>query len=241
MKRSTKNFFYTTACLSVLFAAFSAANVPVAVSQASCSSTASPGVNWEGCRKRNLIMAEFDFSGSNFSKTDLSSSDLRNSNLSGSNLFKANLVRASLMGVKANAANFSGAIAYRTDFSGSKFADVNFSKAEILRANFSGTEILNSDMSKGEFSRVNFSGAKVMNVNFDFSNLARSDFRGAQIVAPISMTGAYLFRTRFEGVDLSSVDGLEDWQLKMACGNASTKLPAGFAKPDTWPCVEETD
>lgn len=238
-----KQLSFTSA--GILFATalfgFSVLN-PVAVKSvyASCSSTAGPGVDWEGCRKRNLIMTGSDFSGSNFSKADLSSSDLRKANLTGSNLAKANLFRASLAGAKASGANFAGVVAYRTNFSKIDFTDANFNKAEIFRSEFSGSIIRSADMSKGEFSRVDFSGAQIGDTNFDYSNLARSDFRGTDLTAPISMKGTYLFRTRFEGVDISLISGLEAWQLSMACGNAATKLPDGMSRPNTWPCVEET-
>jgi len=208
---------------------------------ASCSSSAGPGVNWEDCRKRNLIMTDFDFTGSNLSRTDMSSSDLRGTTFDKSNLSKANLVRASLAGGSAREANFNGVIAYRTDFSSGNYSGSSFAKAEIIRANFSESVLENNNMSKGEFSRVNFTGAQIGTINFDFSNLARSDFRGSKITGAMTMTGTFLFRTRFEGTDLSQVTGLQPWQLEMACGNAATILPAGVNQPDSWPCVEETE
>jgi uncharacterized protein YjbI with pentapeptide repeats len=48
--------------------------------------------------------------------------------------------------------------------------------------------------------------------------------------------GAYLFRTRLDGVDLSRTKGLDQQQIGLACGTAETKLPAGLAKPASWPC-----
>ncbi len=213
----------------------------VNTSHAACSSSAGPGVDWEDCRKRNLIMTEFDFTGSNISRADLSSSDLRGSVFDKSDLSKSNLVRASLAGAKARDVNFTRAIAYRTNFSSGDYTGSNFGKAEIIRADFSKSVLLNIDMSKGEFSRVNFSNAQIGNINFDSSNLARSDFRGTEISDSLSMKGAFLFRTRFEGVDLSRINGLETWQLEMSCGNASTVLPEGMERPPNWPCVEETE
>ncbi len=48
--------------------------------------------------------------------------------------------------------------------------------------------------------------------------------------APISrrtqFSGAYLYQTRFEKTDLSAAKGLTKEQLQIACGDATTKLPA---------------
>ncbi|MEO0327604.1 MAG: pentapeptide repeat-containing protein [Pseudomonadota bacterium] len=211
------------------------------VAQAGCTDSAGAGVDWQGCRKRNLVMQDFDFRNSNFSRADLSSSDLRNTELSSANFSKATMLRASLAGSTAIKANFSGAIASRADFSGADFTDVNFSKADINRSNFSNSVLKNVDLSKGEAARVSFDGAQIANLNLDFSNIARSDFRTAVISGPISMKGSFLFQTQIAGVDLSSVMGLTDWQLEMACGDENTKLPDGMKTPETWPCPEDAD
>ena len=100
--------------------------------QAACSSSAGQGVDWQDCRKRNLIMTDFDFTGSNLSRSDMSSSDLRGSIFDESNFSKANLVRASLAGARARAANFNGVIAYRTNFSSGDYSGASFGKAEII-------------------------------------------------------------------------------------------------------------
>lgn len=227
---------------AILLAASTTFN-PVSVSDAfaSCSANAGSNVDWQDCRKRNLIMSGTNFSGSNFSRADLSSSDLSGSNLKNSIFYKTNLLRTSLANTQAQGADFAGAIAYRTNFANSDLTGSNFSKAEITRADFSKTIVKNIDMSKGEISRVNFTDAEVEDVTFEYTNLSRTDFRGSNLNAGISMQNAFLFRTRFEGMDLSNVTGLEAWQLKMACGNAATVLPEGMEHPENWPCVEETD
>ena len=68
---------------------------------AGCDEQARPGVQWEDCRKRNLIMQGTDFSGANMARSDLSSSDLRQIKLGKADMQKANLTRASLMGAQA--------------------------------------------------------------------------------------------------------------------------------------------
>jgi len=203
---------------------------------AACEDPPSQGVDWEGCRKRNLIMADFNFSGANLSRADLSSSDLRNVRLIKANLQKANLVRASLAGANATNTVFIGVVGSRTSFKGAILKKANFNKAEISRADFTDTQLTNVNMSQGELSRVKFMGAKIENATFDFTNLARSDFQGVSFSGSVSMKGTFLYRTNIQGLDMSKVTDLENWQLDMACGNDKTLLPAGMVRPASWPC-----
>lgn len=208
---------------------------------AACTDTAAPSVNWENCRKRNLIMDNFNFSGSNFTRADLSASDLRNSNFQKAMFFKTNLARASLAGSDAEGANFEGVVASRSDFSNGNYKNANFLKAEIGRSNFSSSSLENADMSKADFSRVNFFNSNLKGVNLNFSNISRANLTGVNIDENFSLEGAYMFLTRIEGLDLSASKTLKQWQIDMACGNEKTILPEGISAPDTWPCDFEAD
>jgi len=148
-------------------------NLITSSAHAACTDTAAPSVNWINCRKRNLIMDNFNFSGANFTRSDLSASDLRNSNLKNTIFVKTNLVRASLSGSDAENANFEGVIASRTDFSKVNFKNANFLKAEVSRSNLSFTDI----------SRTNLT-----NISIDEN---------------FTLEGSYMFLTRIEGVDLN--------------------------------------
>ncbi|MEM7070025.1 MAG: pentapeptide repeat-containing protein [Pseudomonadota bacterium] len=243
MRKSPRNLKFVTRTVIAVstLAVLQTAPFTVGSSLADCSVTAGPEIDWQGCRKSSLVMTGTDFRGSNMSRADFSSSDLGDAVFDESDLTKTNLVRASLRNSTAQNAQFAGAIAYRTNFSGGNFSGSNFEKAEVIRANFENAVLENTNMSKGELSRVNFTGAKIGFVTFDYSNLARSDFRKSEISGPISMKGSFLFQTRLDGVDLSSVDGLAQWQLDIACGDADTKLPEGMTAPASWPCAEEAD
>lgn len=220
-------------------------NIPsfsiVSSAHASCDETAAPGVNWQNCRKRNLILDGFDFSGSNFTRTDLSASDLRNTTLNNTIFNKTNLVRASLAGSVAQNANFKGVIASRTDFSMGNFDGADFSKAEISRSNFAKSSLKNTQMSKGDFSRGNFTNADLSNADLSFSNISRANFENVTFSEIFNLEGAYTYRTVFSGLDLSKSKQLEQWQLNLACGNDKTILPEGLTKPDSWPCKYETE
>lgn len=211
-------------------------NFVTSSAHAACTDTAAPSVNWENCRKRNLIMDSFNFSGANFTKADLSASDLRNSTLAKAIFFKTNLVRASLSGSNAEEANFESVVASRTDFSKGNYKNANFVKAEISRSNFSNSDLENAKMSKADFSRVNFINANLKGVNLAYSNISRANLTGASIDENFSLEGSFMFLTRIEGLDLSSSKTLQQWQIDMACGNKTTVLPEGLSAPDTWPC-----
>lgn len=203
---------------------------------AACTDTAAPSVDWENCRKRNLIMDSFNFSGSNFTKADLSASDLRNSNLKKAQFIKTNLVRASLSGSDAEEANFEGVVASRTDFSKGNYKNANFFKAEISRSNFSNSNLEKANMSKADLSRVNFFNANLKGVNLEFTNISRTNLISVVIDEDFSLEGAYMFLTRIDGLNLSGSKNLKQWQIDMACGSESTILPEGISAPDTWPC-----
>jgi uncharacterized protein YjbI with pentapeptide repeats len=51
------------------------------------------------------------------------------------------------------------------------------------------------------------------------------------------LTNAFMYATRFEGTDLSTVKGLTQTQIDVACGDAKTRLPAGLKHPSAWPCA----
>ncbi|MCB1465248.1 MAG: pentapeptide repeat-containing protein [Nitratireductor sp.] len=206
---------------------------------ADCNADPKPGIDWGGCRKRNLIIGGSDLSGANLSETDFTSTDLRKSGLDGADLSKANLLRSMLDSSKAAGANFEKAIGFRTSFAGTDLTAARFGKSEMQRADFTGAALANVDFEKSELGRAIFTDADINGTNFTYSNVARADFRLARFETPIDFTGAYFFLTRIEGLDLSQAVGLAQWQVDMACGDTTTKLPAGMATPTTWPCEEE--
>lgn len=206
---------------------------------ANCKASPTAGVDWQDCRKRNLILEGSDLSGGKLSDADFSSTDLRGTKLDSADFSKAALARAMLDKAHAPEARFEKALGYRTSFAGANLANANFNKAEMHRANFSDAILTNADFDKSELGRVDFSGADINNARFRYANLSRADFRSAKFDTAIDFTGAYFYLTRFEGVDLSNAVGMTQWQVEMACGDDSTKLPADLKRPSNWPCTEE--
>jgi uncharacterized protein YjbI with pentapeptide repeats len=90
-------------------------------------------------------------------------------------------------------------------------------------------------MTKGEFIRNSFRTANLEGADLAGANLSRAVFHGAKL-AGASFRGAFVHWTRIEDTDLSSVRDLTQAQVDSACGDPTTKLPAGLAAPESWPC-----
>ncbi len=206
------------------------------VAYADCHSSAAPGVDWQGCRKRNLILKGADLSGAKLAGTDFTATDLRDTKLTAADLTKATMMRSYLDGAEAEGANFDTLHGYRTSFAGARLKDATFVKAEMTRANFTDADLTNVNFEKADLGRAKFNGAELTGTNFPFVNLSRADFRGSRFTGSIDFTGAYFFLTRIEGVDLGQAGGLVQMQIDMACGDEATQLPAGLVAPPHWPC-----
>ncbi|RST86849.1 pentapeptide repeat-containing protein [Aquibium carbonis] len=209
----------------------------VAALAADCRSQAAPGVDWQDCTKSNIVIRGANLANANLTGTDLTMTDLRSTTLTGAKLQKATLVRSSLAGANAAGADFSRVEAYRTSFSGIIAPGSAFSSAELQRADFTGAELTNAIFEKAELGRANFNGASIGGAKFDYANLSRAQFTGAVLNAPIDFTGAFMFLTRIEGVDLSAATGLAQAQIDLACGDANTRLPGDLAASPSWPCT----
>lgn len=201
-----------------------------------CRASPTPGINWEDCDKKLIMLDSSDLSGANLARADFTSTDLRGSNLTKANLEKAVLVRASFAGSTATGARFARIEAYRTDFSQLDALGAIFSGAELQRSIFTQAKLGDADFTKADLGRSQFDGADVSGSRFSLANLARADFRGAVFARPVDFDRAFFFLARIEGVDLSAATGLTQWQVDMACGDAQTMLPSGLNKPAGWPC-----
>lgn len=204
---------------------------------ADCRSQPAPGADWQDCNKSNIVIRGADLSGANLTGTDLSMTDLRSTTLKGAKLHKATLVRSSLAGADATGSDFSRVEAYRTSFAGIVAPGTTFASAELQRADFKGADLTNADFGKAELGRAEFEGAAIGGVTFAYANLSRAQFADVTLGAPVDFTGAFMFLTRIEGVDLSTATGLAQAQVDLACGDGTTRLPAGLAAPSTWPCT----
>ncbi|NRP70778.1 Secreted effector protein PipB [Ensifer psoraleae] len=208
---------------------------------ADCKSSTGPETDWHDCNKRQLMLGGSDLQGSNLANTDFTLTDLRRAMLRSANLEKATLVRASLAGAVADKANFTRVEAYRGNFSGISAEGASFVSSELQRTDFTRARLTGADFEKAELGRADFTEAVLTGTKFSMANLSRANLSGAIFEGPIDFDRAFLFLTRIEGLDLSAATGLEQAQIDLACGDASTKLPAGLSAPAKWPCPADDD
>ncbi|WP_245292335.1 pentapeptide repeat-containing protein [Rhizobium sp. 9140] len=232
-------FSLPVAGLCALIAAVSLSGTAGRVEAADCEATPNAGIDWSGCSKANLMLPSSTLTKAVLAGANLSATDLGSSDLTEANLEKATLIRASLSGAMAEKANFSRIEAYRSNFSGIKAAGASFAGAELQRTNMTEADLTGADFSKAELSRVNFSKSTITGTRFSLANLARAKLTGVTFNGPIAFDEAFLFLTRVEGLDLSAATGLKQEQIALACGDGTTKLPAGLTPPPNWPCKHD--
>lgn len=225
----------------LLWASALAASLSLTVENAAaedrCLTAPAPKTDWRDCNKSNVVLRGGDLTGAQLAGADFSASDLREANLNSADLQRATLVRASLAGASAQKANFAKVEAYRSSFAGIAAEGASFASAELQRSDFSKARLTGVDFEKAELGRANFDEAVLTGTSFTLANLARADFSGATFEGPIDFGRAFMFLTRIEGLDLSAAANLDQVQVDMACGDTSTKLPAGLKSPASWPCA----
>ena len=108
---------------------------PVTIDQAraACGDEAGENVNWEGCRKRNLVLTGSNMKQANFKGTNFSSTDMRDSEFDNSDFQKAVLLRVFFDRSSAVNANFEKAIVYRVNFKETNLENAIFQKSEMGR------------------------------------------------------------------------------------------------------------
>lgn len=230
-----------TAALAVATLLLSIASGSGSAKAGDCRSYAKQGIDWSGCKKSMLIITESELDGANLTRTDFSFTDLRGSSMKSANLEKGKMVRASFIAARLDGANFNKVEAYRSNFARSTADRATFVNAEIQRADFREAQLADTDFTKAELGRADFRGATITGSSFTMANLARARLNGAIFTGPLDFRNAFLLLTRIEGLDLSAATGLEQEQVDLACGDASTRLPPGLTAPAGWPCADDAD
>ncbi|PKA39712.1 pentapeptide repeat-containing protein [Rhizobium sullae] len=225
--------------LAVTLVAVAAAVSGGHVMAADCHDTPSAGVDWSECTKKNLMLEGSDFEKANLAGADLSQTSLKNANLDAANFEKATLIRAWLEGAKADDATFDKIEAYRAVFQDASAQNSSFVSAELQRADFTRAQLSGANFEKAELGRATFEKAVLTGARFALANLSRVDLSGASFGGPVDFDRAFMFLTRIEGLDLSAATGLQQSQIELACGDASTKLPSGLTMPKDWPCATD--
>ena len=135
--------------------------------------------------------------------------------------------------------NLSGAGGLRARLQSVTAKGAKFESSELKRANFGGSNLTSANFEKAELGRTTNDKADITNVDFTLTNLSRADLSKATFTKAPRFDKAFMFPTRIEGLDLSGAAGLDQSHVDLACGDKTTKLPAGLHAPADWPCAED--
>jgi uncharacterized protein YjbI with pentapeptide repeats len=218
--------------LGLLLAASSIAATP---SEAACTDKPAKDVDWTNCKKSNLSLVRINVDRAVMIKTDLAGTDFSEASLKGADLNKSNISNTWFVKADLGKTNLAGAFGTRPRFSEANMAGSDLSKIELSRADMVRTRLEAADLTGAQLVRSNLKEARLTGAKLIASNLSRAVLAGADL-SDADLSGAYLYLTRIESTDLSGAKGLTPQQLQIACGDGTTKLPAGLAAPASWPC-----
>jgi len=173
-----------------------------------------------GCDLSNKAM-----NGVRLNSADLSESNFNNSNLSGGSLDGSNL----------SDANFRGALMFRVTGDSvtmprAILEDATLTEANLSNAKFAEANLERADLSRGIFSKADFAGAKLDNANLTEAEFESGKFLNAEFGNAILIDTKF-DKADFSGANMSGVQGLQQAQLDVACGDEKTRLPVGLSLP----------
>ena len=119
-------------------------------------------------------------------------------------------------------ANFSGLELKGRNFAGARLRQADLSLSIMNRTSFAGADLRDVEAYGAVFSSANFAGADLSNASFVGVHLQGANLRGARLSG-----------TNLSGAEIDAARGLSQAQLNQACGDVSTRLPAGLRIP---PC-----
>jgi uncharacterized protein YjbI with pentapeptide repeats len=167
-----------------------------------------------------------DFSRARFVRAFLVRMDAAGSIFTDADFSLANMTAARLVEAQCEGARFSGAVMAGVDGSRATLERADFANAELPDAVLVQARLANASFSGAKAMRANFLRADLRNVTFAYARLDGADFTQAD------MRGANLAGASLAGANLEDARNLAPSQLRGACGDAETKLPAGWRLPE---------
>jgi uncharacterized protein YjbI with pentapeptide repeats len=116
---------------------------------------------------------------------------------------------------------------FQADFSNLEMKGRDFAGARLRQADFSAAIMNRTSFAGGDLRDVNAFGAVLTGVNFAGANLTNATFVGAYLEGA-NFRGATLTGVNFSGAEMDHATGLTEAQLAGACGDETTRLPAGM-------------
>ena len=168
-------------------------------------------------------------------KDDSAIAQVKGADLEGRNLrfaaaYKSFFVNGYLRGVDARGSDFREADLRHADFReatlhGANFRSALLTGADLRWANLSGAKFREADLTNARLNEADLTGAQMKEAEATGADFQRADLRGADL------TDANLAQANLTGADLTGAMGLTQRQLDLAKLDETTRLPAGFRKP----------
>lgn len=182
-----------------------------------------------------IQMSSGSCSGCDLSNKAMNGVRLNNANLSGSIFNNSNLSGGSLDGSDLSGAHFRGALMLRVKGHSVAMPRAVLEDATLTEANLSHAKLANANFSRANLSRAIFSDSDFKGANFDKANLTEAQFQSGQFqntkFGTAILIDTKLNNANFSGADMSSVQGLKQAQLDVACGDEKTRLPGTLSLP----------
>ncbi len=174
-------------------------------------------------------------SGCDLSNKAMNGVQLRDANLSGSVFNNSNLSGGTLDGSNLSGAIFRGALMYRIKGDGvtmprAVLEDATLTEARLSNSKFAEANLARANLSRAVFSDTDFKGARFDGADLTGASFQNGQFQNARFGSAI-LSEAKLENANFSGANLSTVQGLKQAQLDVACGDENTRLPAHLSLP----------
>ena len=162
--------------------------------------------------------------------TDLQGADLRDVHLARANLQGANLRGASLQGAHLEAANLQRASLQNASLGRSSVFGAPAPPGVYYESFYQeGAHLARANLHEADLTGADLRGADLRKAGLHGANLTGAQLAGADLI------GADLWGARLAGADLTTVRGLTQDQVDIACVDEDTKLPGGLIKPPPCP------
>ena len=182
-----------------------------------------------------IQMSSGSCSGCDLSNKAMNGVRLNNADLSSSNFNNSNLSGGSLDGSDLSGAHFRGALMFRIKGNDVNMPSAVLEDATLTEARISNSRLADANLSRANLSRAVFSDSDFKGAHFENANLTGAQFQSGQF-QNTHFNGAILIDTKldganFSGANMSTVQGLKQAQLDVACGDEKTRLPVGLSLP----------
>lgn len=194
-----------------------------------------PGCNFTGKDLHGLRIKQSNLTGSLFNRANLSGGKILVSDLSGAHFKRAFLARVEGDGVLLQGANMSDATITESVIRNSYFNGATLTGADLARGTFSNSDFEEANLSNASALATDFSDSVFVNVKFDGANLTGANLANTKLsnatFGMANLHGANLTGASMQGAKLTRVEGLQQAQLDLACGDHKTELPFGLSIP----------